>query len=78
MQYIVVTGQERRMREVEAYLYTGQSVIAGPVQTGWGSYAVIVESPEANAQYVADRLGSGMFGARVFDTRQDADAYIIS
>lgn len=79
MRYIVVTGQERRMREVEAYLYEGQRQVSTElVQTPWGSYAVIVESPDANAQYVADRLGSGMFGARVFDTLDEAETYIVS
>ena len=76
MQFIVVRGPERRMREIERYLYAGQSVISEPVPNMFGSHMVIVESQSDNAQYVADRLMSGMFGAVVFDTREDADNYI--
>ena len=77
MKYIVVRGAERYMPSIERYLYTGQSIVTEPVPTMFGSQVVIVESQDANAQYVADRLMSGMFGAVVFDTREEADAYIV-
>ena len=77
MRYLVVRGKSRTfVQTVERYLYDGQSVVSEPVETMFGSQVVIVESPDANAQYVADRLQSGMFGARVFDTRTEAEAAI--
>lgn len=79
MRYLVVRGKSRTfVQTVERYLYDGQSVVSEPVETMFGSQVVIVESPDANAQYVADRLQSGMFGARVFDTRTEAEDYIRS
>ena len=79
MRYIVVRGKSRTfVQTVERYLYDGQRVVSEPVETMFGSQVVIVESPDANAQYVADRLQSGMFGARVFDTRTEAEDYIRS
>ena len=77
MRYLVVRGKSRTfVQTVERFLYDGQSVVSEPVETMFGSQVVIVESPDANAQYVADRLQSGMFGARVFDTRTEAEAAI--
>lgn len=77
MRYLVVRGKSRTfVQTVERYLYDGQSVVSEPVETMFGSQVVIVESPDDNAQYVADRLQSGMFGSRVFDTRAEAEAAI--
>jgi len=79
MSYIVVTGKQHRMREIPAYLYSGQTVVTEPVETLYGTYAVIVDTGSNDtyrANYVRDRISSGMFGAVVFTSRPEADAFI--
>lgn len=77
--FIVVTQHKHRMREVPAYLYEGQSVVGEPVENYFGSYALIVDTGSADApraHYLRDRFASGMFGAVVFDTIEEANAYV--
>lgn len=76
--FIAVRGKADRMQEVPAYLYSGQSVATEPVTGLYGTF-VVVDTGEDNAyasEYLAGRLQSGMFGATVFDTREEAEAYI--
>lgn len=76
--FIAVRGKSTRMEEVPAYLYSGQSVVTEPVTGMFGTF-VIVDTGDADAyraNYVAGRLQSGMFGASVFGTLEEAQAYI--
>jgi len=76
--FIAVRGKADRMQEVPAYLYSGQSVATEPVTGLYGTF-VVVDTGSADAyraSYVAGRLQSGMFGATVFDTIEEAKAYI--
>lgn len=79
--FIVVSGKTERMREVPAYLYSGQSITAGPVVIGFGSSMLIVDTGSNDlyrANYVRDRISSGMFGAVVFETLEEAEGYVQS
>lgn len=76
--YIVVSGRAERMREVPAYLYHGQHVVAQPVETRFSS-SLIVDTGSMDrriADYLRDRIASGMFGAVVFDSLPEAEAYV--
>ena len=76
--FITVSGRAERMREVPAYLYEGQSIVAQPVETRFSS-VLIVDTGSAEryrAEYVRDRIASGMFGAVLFETLAEAEAYI--
>lgn len=76
--YIVVSGRTDRMHEVDRYLYAGQTIVSGVIETRYGS-RLVVKSPHGLAgNMLADRLASGLFGARKFETREDVDAYIES
>lgn len=77
--FIAVSGKTERLREVDAYLYSGQSVITAPVDTRYGNAIVIVDTGSEDryrAEYVRDRINSGLFGAVLFDTLPEAEAYI--
>ncbi len=77
--FIVVAGKEYRMREVPAYLYEGQTVAVQPVETMFETYMLIVDTGSGDlyrANYLRDRIASGMFGAVRFDTLEEAEAYI--
>lgn len=77
--FIVVTGNKHRMREVPAYLYAGQSVVVEPREGLYGSYVTIVDTGTDEAyrsNYIKERLASGMFGTVMFDTLDEAIAYI--
>lgn len=77
--FIVVAGKEYRMREVPAYLYSGQSVVVQPVAVEFGSYMLVVDTGSNDvyrANYVKDRIASGMFGTVLFETLEEAEAYI--
>jgi hypothetical protein len=78
MAFIVVRGKADRMAEVQRYLYAGQAIVADPVLTEFGSAMIIVDAGSGNAQYLADRFASGMFGATVFDDIFEAMAYVES
>lgn len=76
--FIAVRGKSTRMHEIDAYLYNGQTVVSEPITGTFGTF-VVVDTGSDNAyraNYVAGRLQSGMFGATVFETREEADAYI--
>lgn len=56
------------------YLYNGQSIASNVVQTPNFGQFVIVEAPDARlAQDLCDRLHSGLFGAKLFNTKQEAE-----
>lgn len=75
--FVVASTTERRIREVQAYLYNGQEIVSEPVETEFGGRAVVVESAFGlPGNMLADRLASGMIGARAFETREEADAYL--
>ncbi len=77
--FIVVTGKSSRMHEVNAYLYEGQAVFTGPHETRFDGLSVsVVDTGSADkyrAEYVRDRLGSGMFGAVLFESIDEALDY---
>lgn len=77
--FIVARVKADRIHEVQAYLYSGQSIVSEPVLNDYGSAMVIVESAHGLAgKMLADRLASGLIGATQFQTREEADAYIQS
>jgi len=77
--FVVVRGKADRMHEVAAYLYAGQTIVSEPVANEFGSMMLIVESAHGLAgRMLADRLGSGMFGAKEFETRTEAEDWIES
>lgn len=79
--FLTVRGKADRMHEVPAYLYTGQSVVTAPEITRYGSAVVIVDlgtTDRNRSEYVRDRLGSGLFGAVLFNTLEEATSYIES
>jgi hypothetical protein len=83
MAFIVVRGKndERFVPTVERFLYDGQTVVSEPVDNWFGSSMVVVDTgatSDYQTQYLADRFTSGNFGARAFQTREEADAYIES
>lgn len=77
--FIVARVKADRIHEVQAYLYSGQSIVSDPVLNGYGSAMVIVESAHGmSGKMLADRLASGLMGAAQFQTREEADAYVKS
>lgn len=81
MAFIVVRGKndERFVPTVERMLYAGQRIVsAEPVVNEFGSAMVIVDAGFSNAQYLADRFASGMFGATVFPNIFEAMSYVES
>lgn len=75
--FIAVRGKSERMREIDAYLYNGQTVVTEPVTGTYGTFVVVDAGKDAyRANYVAGRLQSGMFGTKVFDTMAEALGYI--
>jgi hypothetical protein len=87
MAFIVVRGKNEPafIPTVERYLYDGQSVVSEPVENWFGSAMVVVDTGNETGpgiayrdQYLADRFTSGNFGAKLFVTREEADAYIES
>lgn len=77
--FIVARAKADRIHEVQAYLYNGQRIVSEPLLNEFGSAMVIVESPHGLAgKMLADRLASGLFGATQFQTREEADTYVLS
>lgn len=77
--FIVVGGKAERMHNVQAYLYSGQTVLVQPVETRFGSMLIVDtgDSGTYRSEYVRDRINSdGGFGARLFETIEEAKAYI--
>lgn len=77
--FIVVRGKADRMASVERYLYEGQSVVSEPVTGLYGTFVIVDTGTDESyrSEYILGRLQSG-FGAVMFDTREEADAYIAS
>lgn len=82
MFFIAVKVPAHRIGEVSRYLYEGQKIITAPVPTEFGDVAVIVEleagTSRYRADYLADRFASGMIVAQVFESKDEATAYIES
>lgn len=78
--FIAVSGNKNRMREIPAYLYIGQTVVTEPVETPYGAMVIVDTATDESyrSTYVRDRIASGMFGAILFDTREEAEEYIRS
>lgn len=77
--FIVVTQHQHRMREIPAYLYEGQSVVRQPEENFFSTWTCIVDTGSEDvyrANYVKDRLASGMFGTVLFATREEADQFV--
>lgn len=80
--FIVATARKGRAREIERYLYGGQSIVSGPVDAYFGdlpsgSEVVLIESAHGPVgNMLADRLSSGLFGARKFETREEAEVFM--
>jgi len=77
--FVVVAGKKYRMREIPAYLYSGQTVVSEPVETLFDTYMVIVDTGSDDAyraSYIRDRIASGMFGAVLFPSKAEAEQYI--
>lgn len=74
--FIVVRGRADRMHEIKAYLYGGQSIVSEPVQGMFGSFVIVESAHGMSGKMFADRVASGLFGARQFETRAEAEAYI--
>lgn len=80
--FIVATARQGRAHEISAYLYGGQAIVFGPTPAYFGTLpagtdVVLIESSHGmSGSMLADRLGSGMFGARKFETREDAENYM--
>jgi hypothetical protein len=75
--FIVVRGKADRMASVERYLYEGQSVVTAPITGTFGTFVIVDTGTDESyrSEYILGRLQSG-FGAKMFDTREEADAYI--
>jgi len=80
MFFIAVKVPAHRIGEVSRYLYDGQRIVTAPVETEFGGLAVIVEleegTSEYRANYLADRFASGSIVAQVFNSKDEASAYI--
>lgn len=74
--FIIVTGQDLEARGMNRYLYGGQTVISAPKQAMFGEVAIVHSESRNLARDLADRLSSGLFGARVVETEQEALDYI--
>lgn len=63
-----------RLETVERYTYPHNKIIPNEALKPHPKYTrVVVSSPDAHlAQYQADRYSSGLMGARVHDTEQEA------
>jgi len=75
MRYLSITGA-RSEQELRAYLYK----YAIPLVIGTspqGRFYSVVEVPEENAAYQADRISSGMMGVRIHSTPFDAAIALI-
>ena len=82
MSYIVVGGRndESMVRNVTRYLYEGQTVIGEPVKLEDMNMQYVIVDTGTNdvyrSNYVKDRLNSGPFGAVLFTSLPEAEAYI--
>lgn len=80
--FLVVTAKRGRTGEIQRYLYGGQTIVSEPVEAYFGDLpsgteVVLIESAHGPVgNMLADRLASGLFGARKFETREEAEAYM--
>lgn len=74
--FIVARGKESRMHEVQAYLYGGQAIVSEPVVSIYGTFIIVESAHGMSGKMFADRIQSGMFGSKQFETREEAEAYI--
>jgi hypothetical protein len=75
--FVVARTTPRRIHEVAAYLYGGQTIVRTDIPVEFGSVVAIVESAHGLAgNMLADRLSSGMIGASKFETLAEAEDYI--
>jgi hypothetical protein len=75
--YVVARARQDRVEEVQAYLYSGQKII-GQTESRFGTFLIVESAHGLAGRMLADRLASGMFGAREFATLQEAREYIES
>lgn len=65
---------EHGFAELKRYFYSGQSIVSDVVITPHYGQFVIVEAPDARlAQDLQGRLQSGLFGAALFNTKEEAE-----
>lgn len=75
--YIAILARESRVREIEAYRYRGIETTGIEIEHYTPGYVITVwQTEDADlAQQQADRLGSGLFGARVLWGENELAAY---
>lgn len=78
MQFILVSMKaDRTDAELHAYLYAHTRDTGGrPAPFAPNSRLAVLEVVGGDAGYQADRLASGLYGARIFDTLADLDAHV--
>jgi len=76
--FVVARTSANRIGEVKAYLYGGQSIVSEPVNSLYGTFVIVESAHGLAGKMLVDRLGSGMIGAKEFETRAEAEAYIES
>jgi hypothetical protein len=65
---------ESGFAELQRYFYNGQTIASDVIVTPNYGQFVIVEAPDARlAQDLRDRLQTGLFGARLFATKVEAE-----
>ena len=68
---------QENFAELRRYFYAGQSIVSDLIQTEHYGQFVIVEAPDARrANDLSDRLSSGFFYAKLFDTKAEAEEEI--
>ena len=72
MEYVV--AHRRDLNGLERYLYRGQEILPGRAETMFGEAAVI--ACERLTEDLVDRLRSGLFGARSFESLGEALKYV--
>jgi hypothetical protein len=71
VKYLAVTGF-RSLQELQAYLYHTAVVVDSDVTLHGTLWAVVEVNADADAQYQADRLSSGMMGVTMRNTAYGA------
>jgi hypothetical protein len=76
--FIVVRGKAERVAEINAYLYSGQKVATGLIHGTFGTFCVVDTATDDRyaSEYLLNRIQSGPYGATMFETMMEADAYI--
>jgi len=75
--YIAILARENRVHELAAYQYRGIEASGVEVEHYSPGYAITIwQTEDADlAQQQADRLGSGLFGAKVLADEAALEAY---